>query len=88
MTIQTVGEDLECREIQIVGSHQNGIATLENSSTVSYQAARLLRSTATLKYLLREMRTYVHRKICVPNAKVKLTVEKDWKESKRPAVSG
>lgn len=50
----TVGEDLDHREIQIVGNNQNGIATLENSSAVSYQAVCLLHSTAILKYLLRE----------------------------------
>ena len=38
MAILTVGEDLERREIQIVDGNQNGIAALENSSTVSYQA--------------------------------------------------
>ena len=68
MTRLTVGEELERRGIQIVGSNQNGIAALENSSTVSYQAVCLLRSPASLKYLLREMRTYVHMKICMPNA--------------------
>jgi hypothetical protein len=68
MAILTVGEDLERREIQIVDGNQNGIAALENSSTVSYQAVCLLQSPTTLKYLLREMRTYVHTKICMPNA--------------------
>lgn len=64
----TVGEDLEHGEIQIVAGNQNGIAALENSTTVSYQTVCLLLSAATLKYLLREMRTYVHRKICMLNA--------------------
>lgn len=50
----TVGEDLDHREIQIVGNNQNGIATLESSSAVSYQAVCLLHSAAILKYLLRE----------------------------------
>lgn len=54
VTILTIGEDLDHREIQIVGNNQNGIATLENSSAVSYQAVCLLHSTAILKYLLRE----------------------------------
>ena len=54
MTMLTVGEGLDLREIQIVGNNQNKMATLENSSAVSYQAVCLLHSTAILKYLLRE----------------------------------
>lgn len=84
-----VGEDLDLREMQTVGDNQNGTATLKNSSTVSYQAACLLHSSAILKYLLREKREHMSTGRFVRQMhRIKFMVEEAWKESKCPAISG